>query len=236
MKHVVVGDTHGRDYWKKILEKEKPSKIIFIGDYFDSYDIPYLEQMQNFKEILELEDAIRLTGNHDYHYLPSTVGRGEYYSGFQGGAVYMDIGQAVSNAIHEGKLTMAYQHREFLFTHAGVTMTWLLQHGISLYDDIPQKLNDLLNYKPRVFHFNGVDHYGDDITQSPIWVRPKSLLSDSRPLGFVQVVGHTRVMNINPEGVDGKYYFIDVFDSRIEYLIIEDGKVRVGTLTPEDLQ
>ncbi len=36
MKIITIGDIHGRDFWKKILE-EPMDQLVFIGDYFDSY-------------------------------------------------------------------------------------------------------------------------------------------------------------------------------------------------------
>jgi hypothetical protein len=43
--------------------------------------------------------------------------------------------------------------------------------------------------------YQNADSSGDNVYQSPIWVRPKSLLAD--PLvGFKQVVGHTRMKNM----------------------------------------
>ena len=54
MKTLFLGDTHGRSVWKKIVEKENPDRVIFIGDYFDSFDIPGIEQIHNFKEIVDL--------------------------------------------------------------------------------------------------------------------------------------------------------------------------------------
>jgi len=41
MKTIILGDTHGRDLWKQIVEIENDAdRIIFLGDYFDSFDIP----------------------------------------------------------------------------------------------------------------------------------------------------------------------------------------------------
>ena len=39
-KVIVLGDTHGRDIWKKIVEANPDADLfIFIGDYFDSFNI-----------------------------------------------------------------------------------------------------------------------------------------------------------------------------------------------------
>ena len=74
MKTVIIGDTHGRDVWKSIVGYEKADRVIFVGDYFDSFDIPYDVQINNFLDIVAykesgLAEVILLIGNHDYHYL-----------------------------------------------------------------------------------------------------------------------------------------------------------------------
>jgi len=52
MKTIVLGDTHGRGIWQLIVQRENPDKVIFIGDYWDSFDIPFLDQMYKFKQIV----------------------------------------------------------------------------------------------------------------------------------------------------------------------------------------
>jgi len=49
MRTIFLGDTHGRPTWKDIITKENPDRVVFIGDYFDSFDIGGAEQIHNFK-------------------------------------------------------------------------------------------------------------------------------------------------------------------------------------------
>ena len=50
---VILGDSHGRNLWKQIVEAETDAdRIIFLGDYFDSFDIPGVVQLQNFLDIV----------------------------------------------------------------------------------------------------------------------------------------------------------------------------------------
>ncbi len=67
--------------------------------------------------------------------------------------------------------------------------------------------------------YSGRDDYGDTISQSPIWVRPKSLLQDKLD-GFRQIVGHTP-QDI-PQEIDG-CFFIDAMPNY--YGIVENGNV-----------
>ncbi len=56
MKTVVIGDIHGRSVWKLIVETEKPDRVIFIGDYFDSFEFSGVEQIDNFKQIIQYKE------------------------------------------------------------------------------------------------------------------------------------------------------------------------------------
>ena len=80
-KILVLGDIHGRNFWKKPCENiEKYYKVIFLGDYFDPYDfekITVQDCINNFNEILDLkkkntEKVVLLIGNHDDPYYSKT--------------------------------------------------------------------------------------------------------------------------------------------------------------------
>lgn len=73
-KIVIVGDVHGRNFWKQVVEKEGVNLytlFVYLGDYWDSFDKPYIEQESNFLDILQfkkdnMHNVILLIGNHDY--------------------------------------------------------------------------------------------------------------------------------------------------------------------------
>ena len=235
MKTIVLGDTHGRGIWQLIVQKENPDRVIFIGDYWDSFEIPFLDQMYNFKQIVHYartsdKEVILLTGNHDVHYQRWAIEARENYSGFQ--AIHAnDICQELQ--LNEDIMQMAYKMDNFLFTHAGVTKTWLKLMEIENDENMVDAINDIAKFKPRMFAFGAigrggwVDSYGDNIWQNPTWIRPKSLMKDSKDLGYIQVVGHTgqNCIDIKGKSTGGKYYFIDTLETSGEYLIIEDGQV-----------
>ena len=238
MKLIAIGDIHGRGTWQLIVQKENPDRVIFIGDYWDSFDIPYLDQMYNFKQIVHYartsdKEVILLTGNHDVHYQKWAIEARENYSGFQ--AIHAnDICQELQ--LNEDIMQMAYKMDNFLFTHAGVTKTWLKLMEIENDENMVDAINDIAKFKPRMFAFGAigrggwVDSYGDNIWQNPTWIRPKSLMKDSKDLGYIQVVGHTgqNCIDIKGKSTGGKYYFIDTLETSGEYLIIEDGQVSAG--------
>lgn len=91
-----------------------------------------------------------------------------------------------------------------------------------------------LYFKPRTFIFNGRDSYGDDMGQTPIWIRPRSLMRDSQILKkhIIQVIRsyatHHSQIDIQGKSTGGRYYFIDCLPR--EYLIIDNGKFMVEKL------
>jgi hypothetical protein len=242
MKTIVIGDTHGRSLWKLIVNQERDAdRIIFVGDYFDSFDIPGVEQIHNFKEIIEYKqtsgkEVILLIGNHDYHYFPEIGYNGT--SGYQ-----TKIAPSITQIIEENRyhLQMAYSFDNFLFTHAGVSPIFMDEvfgsNGWSK-ENVVADLNELFKYKPKAFDFNGFDSYGDNITQTPIWIRPRSLMVSNKKhdkslkKDYIQIVGHTGVNKLDLNGamkaMGGRYYLIDCQETTGEYLIINNGKLSVG--------
>ena len=247
MKTIVIGDVHGRSLWKLMISQENPDRVIFIGDYFDSFEISGVEQIQNFKEIIEYKktsgkEVITLVGNHDHHYYPEVGYTGT--SGYQKG-----IAPSITQAIDENRhhLQMAYQFDEFLFSHAGVSSAFMDSvFGADGWkvETIVEQLNEQFKYKPLTFQFGTavsikkmsyLDPYGDNEEQSPIWIRPRSLMAANRETlhtQVIQVVGHTAVRKLDIDGAmkaaGGRYYLIDCQESTGEYLVIQDGELSVG--------
>jgi len=243
VKTIVIGDVHGCSLWKLITNQEQDAdRIIFIGDYFDSFDISGVEQIQNFKEIIEYKktsgkEVIMLVGNHDHHYYPEVGYTGT--SGYQRG-----IAPSINQVIDENRqhLQMAYSFDEFLFTHAGVSPTFMDgEFGEEgwVEDNIVELLNDLFKYKPKSFEFNGTDPHGDNTYQTPIWIRPRSLMAVNKKHNkglkkrYIQIVGHTQVKKLDLIGsqksAGGRYYLIDCQESTGEYLVIQDKELIIGT-------
>ena len=235
MKITCLGDTHGRTIWKDIVAKENDSDlIIFMGDYFDTRDnITTEEQINNFKEIIEfkknnIDKVILLIGNHDYHYMK---GVDEQYSGHQRINSFV-ITDVIEDALSEDLLQMCYQVDNYIFTHAGVTNSWAKSNEIDV-ENLQQSINDLFKYQRYSFRFTmgyNFSQTGNDVTQSPIWVRPQSLFRDMISDGvtkFVCVVGHTTMDQL---GIGPTIIITDCLGTSQEYLIIENGEPRSSKL------
>jgi hypothetical protein len=239
MKTVILGDTHGRSNWKLAIHQEEPfDRLIFIGDYFDSFHFNTTEQINNFLDIIEYKktsgkEVILLIGNHDYHYFPEIGDTST--SGYQRVGKYQIEPIIEANREH---LQMAYQFNDFFFTHAGVSSVWLDEvFGIGHWsvEFLADEINELFKFKPLSFGFNGFDSYGDDKTQTPIWIRPGSLMSANKTnlrKRIIQIVGHTQMKRLDLKGMStgGRYYFIDTIETSGQYLIIEDDYITINSV------
>lgn len=253
MKTIIIGDVHGRDQWKQIVAQEKDADtVIFLGDYFDSFDISAVEQMHNFKEIIEFKETsftnagtedqhktqvILLIGNHDYHYFPEI--NDSSTSGYQ-----TRMAMVIKQLIGEKREHLQVAHRigEFVFTHAGISSQWLDDTVIDWTEEnMVDKINELFTYTPLSLDYRsyrmlgateviGSSGYGNETYQGPMWIRPKALMSankDTLRKKIIQVVGHTYQNEIDKEGkaTGGRYYFVDVQETSQEYMIITDGQI-----------
>jgi len=237
MKIVTLGDTHGRDIWKTIVKIENDfDKFIFIGDYFDTRDdINASIQIQNFKEILEFkkenpDKVVLLIGNHDFHYLK---GCGETYSGYQQYAA-MDINEVLQPAVTSEHLQICYVYDDLIFSHAGLTNTWCETNEIDLYN-IENSVNTTFMKKMEAFRFEygeNLDRSGNDVTQSPIWVRIPSLLKDMVK-GFTYIIGHTTIKELH---MANNIIAIDCLGTSKEYLVIKDGEAFAKKIIIKDEQ
>lgn len=219
MKIVAIGDIHGLDTWKEIVKLHPDAdKYVFIGDYFDSFDIYPVVQIQNFKEILEFKndnmDKVELLiGNHDFHYTNLTL---QKYSGFNN-VMSFDYGNLVNENISNRNLKMIFKYNDFIFSHAGISKTWAMNYNLNI-NDIESEVNLLFKYNPSAFEFvHGVcDGTGSSVEHSPIWIRPNALIKDK--IDGIHIFGHTHMNEVSY--IENEYYNIDCLPN--QYLVIEN--------------
>ena len=268
MKTLTIGDIHGRNGWMELTHgsvnnfrewkvnvehgqrADSPyfstypymqyDKIIFIGDYMDSFDVSNAEMKINFIDIIFFKQQLRdrvvlLWGNHDVQYVID----GRQCSGFRPELLY-DMRELFRH--HHDLFTMAYEEsttdgKKYLWTHAGVTSGWLelLDETIKLpanrFSNIialrnPQTVSEKIN---AAWDFNLAELYnvdrdsgGRSAWAGPLWVRPRKL--NAYPLsGYNQIVGHTAFNQItkkevNTNGSECVHYFVDCFDTVVDAL------------------
>lgn len=223
MKTLALGDIHGCNTWRKIIDLENPDKVIFLGDYFDSFSISTEQQLENFRNILKLQETfpkdrvILLLGNHDYHYLVDGV----TYSGFSHNRKTV-VQPLLKEVVKENRIQIIHIEGKYVFSHAGITDYWLKEVAhLSAVEDITFDNLPLSSLDWNDIQFP--DPYGDTISNSPIWVRPDSLAQDAIPF-FNQVVGHTHgelILKL----VSKRFTDLFICDTLPkEYLILEDNE------------
>lgn len=120
----IIGDIHGRDAWKQIVDDNCIN--VFVGDFFDPYEYFPIETMErNFLEITEykqkhMDKVVLLYGNHDMCYLPDVFERTNRYD--RTNAIRIRQLFETTKELFYG---VAYPiGDDYLVSHAGVTYQW----------------------------------------------------------------------------------------------------------------
>jgi hypothetical protein len=260
-KVLVIPDIHHSTHWQKFFDGalvDAVDEIVQLGDWFDAWEPDWTDDapLKNFEKAFELRKSYPnftiLIGNHDSQYITgdSCSGRQAYHS--------RDIKNAILSHLDEMKI--AHCIDGWVFSHAGITKTWMGNNGLMsvadinnaymagarlreyigectkfnpvvvamkkfrdefnvgnffqndnpeetdrLYAEIKDRMPGILKKDSvtddeivffikktfNAFLFTGLDCYGDDVTQSPLWVRPRSLVTDQ--YFDKQCVGHTEI-------------------------------------------
>ena len=231
-KILVLGDTHGRPFWKEIIEKENPDKIIFLGDYVSTHEgISAEQQLSNLEEILIYKEnnpdkVILLRGNHDTQHL------GYYWAECSGwdGQVWGVMSQSEFKERFLKLTQWVYidEELETIFSHAGVSDVWMKNSEIDSVHDINSlEPSELFGFTPNYYG----DCYGDSETQPPLWIRPQALCK-CNVKGWDQVVGHTPVRTIINVGKSAKgkqnIWLCDALGVK-QYLVIDNNEFQPKT-------
>ena len=192
MKIVVIGDIHGRDTWKKIIEKENNAdKFIFLGDYVSTHDkITSETQINNLVDLLNWTDEVNfnernkvilLRGNHDLQHL------GYYWAECSGLFPKVCNWMSLQKEWFLNRTQWVYVHNNIVFSHAGVTQTWMDNNKLKNIEDINKlEPSEVFGFTPCKLS----DYVGDSPTQPPVWIRPWTLMKYAVP-NYTYVVGHT---------------------------------------------
>jgi len=238
---LTIGDIHGRNAWKEIifggetefffwkqaveegyLEHEEKykfqidwDKIIFVGDYVDSYDISDRTILENLEDIVLFAKTypdlvVLLLGNHDIQYIVPN----EWCTGYRS-QMSFDLGKLFGDnktlfrIAYLDELETEYKGTPYtlktLWTHAGVSRGWYnelisdLKREAFRHKEIFEgfedwKIDELINmaWECRISNIYNVDHSsgGGSLYAGPLWIRPH-ILNDMPLSGYDQVVGHT---------------------------------------------
>lgn len=235
MNILSIGDLHGNfvlDDVKSLIDKY--DKIVFMGDYVDSFTLNNLTINKNLYDLIEfkkenLDKVVLLWGNHDIQYLfPSKI---HLCSGYRP-EVNIDLYDIFNK--NKDLFQVAYEKNDYLWTHAGVTIGWYKYrfHKFRKKYDI-EAISDQLNlafdlYEESLFDV-GYRRGGSYDVGGPFWADKAEMLSS--PLnGYHQIVGHSRVddYTTNYTHNDTSVTFIDVIESHLQKL----GHLRENSFYP----
>ena len=203
-KYVILGDIHGRSIWKAIIEKEKPEKVIFLGDYVTSRktifnpQISVAQQKRNFLEILQYkmshpDDVVLLRGNHDIDMLdypwarcrPSAYEfRKQFGHETALGKQFIDNSQWCYQIPEE----INGEPYPFIASHAGISELWLKR--VLRMETFDAEAINALPIDDRFWLTPYFSTYGEQLTDSLLWIRPSILEKYPIP-GYSQIIGHT---------------------------------------------
>lgn len=238
-KVLVIPDSHLKieviENGLELAKKLRADKVVLLGDYFDDWgaiDIDYTDMLSYLKDLLRHHtEVIPLMGNHELSYM------GYPCSGFN-----RNMKPIIDSALRlDFRFWMSCSIDGVLYTHAGVTTSWLRENKVLTENDIRYKLGkkngsdtidknigarefDRVNWD--IFAQVGPARGGSSTVSSPLWADLTELIADQIP-NVKQVVGHTPVNEIQ---CIGNCWFCDTFSNdniSDEYLFVVDGSPKV---------
>lgn len=232
-RYATLGDIHAkpRELWDKLLDDfldNSGSKLIFLGDYVDSYTASNRQVLDTLNYIINLkkkftEDIVLLWGNHEhYAWTPAHIDNPYWCSGYR-----PDLHYDLYEIFNQNKdlFQLAYQVDNYLWTHAGISKGWWEYDypfaNKDLYH-IADNLNESMRImEPSIFQV-GRRRGGHKDVGGPLWADKYDTYK--KPLdGLHQIVGHSRVDDITTYTIneDTSITYCDCLDSVVKSYIIE---------------
>jgi len=229
MKTAVVGDIHGRlEVMEDVLDTADYDRIVFVGDYVDSFSRTKLDQLQCLELALAAhngEDVICLRGNHEESYLDPDYRCSGWNPVMD--THFLDKKEAV-------RALPAYTWVDgILITHAGVSKHFLdevlydryLYMGLSDIGKVDKYLEQRVH--PEVGYARG----GSKSCGGLMWC---DWFEEFAPIpGLRQIMGHS---GYREPGIDkgvlrnGDNWNVDCLDHTRKIIVIENGEVSVELL------
>lgn len=247
MEILVLGDIHGRKFWKEPMNNiDKYDKVIFLGDYLDHYPDEWEDgehtrknDIDNFLEIIDLkakykDKVILLKGNHDEHY------SSEIFDNYAGGTRKDELNSNYIKEIFDDfsdYFQLAYEetmgNRRFLFTHAGVCKSWYEKHKDLIGELNADNLNKLDFSDEGQLALCDISKYRTwlgEKTGSILWSDVRERIADVNEDidGIYQVFGHTK-LPVKPLILDNWA----CIDYKAPFIINETGELKL-LLKPND--
>lgn len=203
MKILILGDVHGRDFWREPCTHIRDfDKVIFLGDYLDhygeestlKYDIETLKDIITFKKAF-YDKVILLIGNHDCPYIwPDTYGKalGDYWCRHDV-INHDEIHKIFNNNLDLFQIAWEcpYKDTKALFTHAGVNKYFKEICGIDaeqintfFLEESTEGISNVTGLAACSYYRGGIYPLG-----SPVW----SDIREPKITDVYQIFGHTQL-------------------------------------------
>lgn len=236
-----IGDLHGRidalESAIETFEKEKVDKLVFMGDYVDSYDVTDTEILYVLDQVIRYKrenpnKVICLLGNHDISYIENDP----WYraSGYRP-QLQHDIQHRFMEAT--GLFQVAWRNGTYMCSHAGILSAWVEKYydrlsyysdkfGIDMVDSFDILLNAIYETHDRWMLFTVPvirgGHHGS--IGGPIWADVSEIESEpSCSFKYTHIVGHnsTKMIRDHVSKAGTKTIFTDCLSSKTEFLILK---------------
>lgn len=200
----IIPDVHQTTHFIKMVEDNinRLDKLVFLGDYVDNWlekiwwHIPEHNPVNTINKVVSYKQKYPnkidlLLGNHCLSYLSKNP-KSKLVSGHQH-EHDTEIAQAFLNNIKHFKIAVEYDG--WVISHAGFSNTWVNNQKEKGFDPDKETIIDwcnkmLLEKNFHYFDWTGrLSPSGDEVTQTPTWIRPFSLMKDSYFNN--QLVGHS---------------------------------------------
>lgn len=231
-KVLVIPDSHTKieviEEGMEVAEKIHADHVVLLGDYFDDFGAT-TEKQENMLAYLKdflvhHTNVIPLYGNHELSYL-----------GFPCSGHMRSVEEKLMKALkYDYRFLYAVSFDGVLYTHAGVTQSWLRDSKVMTENAIRYKLKTGAGAKTLEEEINGVKDIsvfsqvgyargGSTDAPSPLWADLRELINDPLP-NIRQVVGHTPISQIE---CIGNCWFCDTRSNgnqNDEFLVVTDGE------------
>ena len=230
MNSLIISDIHDKfEIAEKIIQKENPNQVIFLGDYFDSIRGTAQDAVNTAKWLvksLKIKNRIHMVGNHDLSYM--TDNPKLKCSGYS--QAKYDLINYESVPWTNLKLYHWLDDR-WLCTHAGLSDSFVKQYRSKNSNSIQQVLDiskkdlehiDDFGYGHAFFQV-GTFRGGSSMVGGPLWCDYDEFVPVP---GINQIFGHTRSSLVRHECAnDSEHYCLDT--GLDHYAIYQNGTMQI---------
>lgn len=199
----LIPDVHQSTHFIKMVEEniDHLDKLVFLGDYVDNWQssilwhIPENNPINIINKIVSYKKKYGnkidlLLGNHCLSYISQNP-ISKLVSGHQQ-QHDKEIAQVYLDNLEHFKIAVKYD--KWIISHAGFSKTWVKNQILNGWN----KKQSIINWCNKMIQERHFDYFnwtgkispsGDEVTQTPTWIRPFSLAKDSYFKN--QIVGHS---------------------------------------------